>query len=48
MKELIVKYQRLKAKALELMQAGKVNAYLATLVEVNSVRNQLIQLASGR
>jgi hypothetical protein len=48
MKKLILKYRLLKAKALELMQAGKVNAYLATLVEVENVKRQLNQLASGR
>jgi len=45
MNDLKKKYLELRAKALELMSAGKVNAYLATLVEVNDVRLQMIQTA---
>lgn len=45
MNDLKKKYQELRAKALEYMSAGKVNAYLATLVEVNDLRVQMIQTA---
>ncbi len=48
MNELMKNYHLLKRRALELMKAGKVNAYLATLVEVNDVRAQLIQLTVNR
>lgn len=48
MNELKKKYLELRAKALELMTAGKVNAYLATLVEVNELRMRLIQLTPDR
>lgn len=48
MNDLKKKYLELRAKALELMSAGKVNAYLATLVEVNDLRMRMIQLTPGR
>lgn len=48
MNELMKNYHLLKRRALELMKAGKVNAYLATLVEVNDVRARLIQLTANR
>jgi hypothetical protein len=47
MNELKKRYQELKAKAKKLMSAGKVNAYLATLVEVNDIRMQMIQVKPG-
>ena len=46
MKELKTRYQALKTEAIQLMQAGKVDAYLAKLVEVQDVRNQMIQLSA--
>lgn len=48
MKELRKKYTALKRQAIELMQAGKINAYLAKLQEVNDLRFQMIQLATVR
>jgi hypothetical protein len=48
MKELKHKYLELKAKAVELMAARKVNAYLATLVEVQDLRTRLMQLSASR
>jgi hypothetical protein len=48
MKELKNRYTALKTQALDLMQNGQVNAYLAKLVEVNDTRMQLIQIASNQ
>ena len=48
MKELKNKYTALKSQAMELMRAGRINAYLAKLVEVNDVRMQLIQIAANQ
>ena len=38
----------LKSQAIDLMKAGKVNAYLAKLQEVNDLKFQMIQLAASR
>ncbi|MFM1933089.1 MAG: hypothetical protein RL226_2392 [Bacteroidota bacterium] len=46
MKELKQQYMRLKHQAIELMQMGNINAYLAKLKEVDDVRMQLIQIAT--
>ena len=48
MKELRNKYTALKYQAIELMQAGRINAYLAKLQEVNDLRLQMIQIAANR
>jgi hypothetical protein len=48
MNELMKNYHLLKRRALDLMKAGKVNAYLATLVEVNDLRARMIQLTANR
>ena len=48
MKELRKRYIALKNQAIELMQAGNINAYLAKLQEVNDLRFQMIQLATVR
>jgi hypothetical protein len=47
MKDLKNKYYALKRQAIELMQEGNIKAYLAKLQEVNDLRFQMIQLASG-
>ena len=47
MKELKNKYHALKTQAIELMQKGNINAYLAKLVEVNDTKMQLIQIAAN-
>lgn len=47
MKELRKQYMLLKQQAIELMKAGKINAYLATLQRVNDVKFQMIQLAAS-
>ena len=46
MNELKHKYTALRQQAIELMQGGHVNAYLAKLVVLNDVRMQMIQIAS--
>ncbi len=48
MKELKNRYSAMKMQAKELMQLGKVNAYLAKLQEVHDVRMQMIQMATTR
>lgn len=48
MNDLKKRYTELKTKAIELMSAGRVNAYLATLVEVNDLKMQMIQVTPGK
>lgn len=48
MKELKNKYIALKDQAMNLMQNGQVNAYLAKLIEVNDLRLQMMQVATTR
>jgi len=47
MKELKNRYHALKSQAMELMQKGNINAYLAKLVEINDTKLQLIQIAAS-
>jgi hypothetical protein len=44
MNEMTEKYLDLKLKALELMQQGKISAYLSKLHEMNSLWLQMIQV----
>lgn len=46
MKELKARYVRMKANAIDLMKTGNVNAYLATLQEVNDLKMQMIQVSA--
>jgi hypothetical protein len=48
MNELANKYFAMKQQAIENMQHGNVNAYLAKLIDLNDLRLQLIQMSSGR
>lgn len=47
MKELRNRYHALKNQALELMEKGNVNAYLAKLQELQDARLQMIQIAAN-
>ena len=40
------KYTAKKQQAIEMMQSGNVNAYLARLVDMNDIRMQMIQIAT--
>jgi hypothetical protein len=44
MNELKNKYTAMRQQAVEMMQNGNVNAYLAKLVDLNDLRLQLINL----
>jgi hypothetical protein len=44
MNELTNKYFTMKQQAIENMQHGNVNAYLAKLVNLNDIRMQMIQI----
>jgi hypothetical protein len=44
MNELRNKYYALKQQAVEMMQSGNVNAYLAKLVAIDDVKMQMIQI----
>ncbi len=48
MSELKNKYFAMKQQAIENMQHGNVNAYLAKLVVLDDLRMQMIQMTSGR
>ena len=48
MKDLKNKYHALKNQAIEMMERGNINGYLAKLVELNDARMQLIQIAANR
>lgn len=47
MNELKNKYTAMKQQAVEMMQSGNVNAYLARLVTLNDIRMQMIQISAG-
>jgi len=47
MNELKNKYTAMKQQAVEMMQSGNVNAYLAKLVTLNDIRLQMIQISAG-
>jgi hypothetical protein len=47
MKELISKFQTLKAEATELLMEGKVNAYIQKLVEVDQVKTEMLIAGSA-
>jgi hypothetical protein len=47
MNELKNKYGDMKQQAVEMMQNGNVNAYLARLVTLNDMRIQMIQISAG-
>ncbi len=46
MNELKHKYTAMKQQAVEMMQCGNVNAYLAKLVALHDLRMQLIQIST--
>lgn len=48
MNDLKKRYTELRNKAIQLMSAGRINAYLATLVEVNDLKMQMIQVTPGK
>lgn len=47
MKNLKNQYEKAKAKALQFMQNGQLNAYLNALVEMNNYKAQLIALKAN-
>lgn len=47
MNELKNKYGDMKQQAVEMMQNGNVNAYLARLVTLHDMRIQMIQISAG-
>lgn len=47
MNEMKLKYTAMKQQAIEMMQSGNINAYLAKLVALQDVRLQMIQMTSG-
>ncbi|MFN0033336.1 MAG: hypothetical protein ACKVOR_14330 [Flavobacteriales bacterium] len=47
MKDLRNKYFAMKQQAIENMQHGNVNAYLAKLVAMDDLRMQMIQIATS-
>jgi hypothetical protein len=47
MNELKHKYTAMKQQAVEMMQHGNVNAYLAKLVDLHDLRMQMIQINSA-
>jgi hypothetical protein len=46
MNELSNKYFAMKQQAIENMQHGNINAYLAKLVNLNDLRMQIIQMST--
>ncbi|MBL0315494.1 MAG: hypothetical protein IPP69_06825 [Flavobacteriales bacterium] len=48
MNELKNKYFAMKQQAIENMQHGNVNAYLAKLVSLNDLKMQMIQMTGGK
>ncbi len=46
MNELSNKYFAMKQQAIENMQHGNINAYLAKLVNLNDLRMQIIQMSA--
>lgn len=46
MNELSNKYFAMKQQAIENMQCGNINAYLAKLVNLNDLRMQIIQMST--
>lgn len=48
MNELKLKYHALRQQAVEQMQSGNINAYLAKLVALSDVRMQMINIAALR
>lgn len=47
MKNLKLKYEKAKAKALEFMQNGQINAYLNALVEMNNYKAKMIAIKTS-
>jgi hypothetical protein len=48
MNELKNKYFAMKQQAIENMQHGNVNAYLAKLINLNDLKMQMLQLSASR
>ncbi|MDZ4824511.1 MAG: hypothetical protein SH856_13710 [Flavobacteriales bacterium] len=48
MNEHKLKYHALRQQAVEMMQAGNINAYLAKLLALSDVRMQLINSTAAR